>query len=123
MADTKQKSAAVKRPMLVARREKEYLCGYSIKQWIDDQMALHDPPLRKGAELENYHYRLVLKARKEVFPYGDFFPATVGDELHPFIALASNKSHRLPKMPRQDKVEKLQQLLGTDEPPKWFARW
>ena len=104
---------------------KWYLCGYSIMKWVDDQLACHDPPLKKGAELHQAHYNLVRKAKAVVFPYGDFFPATDGNtpELHPFIALASSKGQRLPKMLRQDMVEKLQQFLGTDEPPKWFVRY
>jgi hypothetical protein len=126
VATAKQKNInpVVSWPM-AGRPQKEYLCGYSIMKWVDDQIARHDPPLKNGAELHHYHYRLVRKARAVVFPYGDFFPATDGDdsELHPFIALASNKGQRLPKMPRQDMVEKLQRFLGTDEPPKWFARY
>ena len=113
----------VKRSMLMVAPQQEYLCGYSIKQWMNDQIARHDPPLEKGAELRNYNYRLILKARKEVYPYGDYFPATVGKELHPIIAFASNKPGRLPRVPRQDKVEKLQQILGTSDPPWWFARY
>jgi hypothetical protein len=94
-------------------------------KWADDQIARHDPPLKEGAEQDNYHYKLVLQARAVVFPYGDFFPATHEDHpgLHPFIALASNKGDRLPRMPRQDMVERMQRFLGTDEPPKWFKRY
>jgi hypothetical protein len=63
------------------------------KKWVADQVARHDPPLEKGADWENYQYKLLCQATDVVFPYGDYFTATDGNtpELHPFIALASNK--------------------------------
>ena len=105
---------------------KEYPCGYSIKKWVADQVARHDPPLEVGgADWEKYHFKLFRQARDVAFPCGDYFTATDGNtpDLHPFIALASNKGQGLPQMPRQDMVEKMQRFLGTDEPPKWFKRY
>jgi len=127
MADTAPIETVTPKPKLKRSTapQREYLCGYSIMQWLDDQIASHDPPLKEGAELGNYHYKLMYNIRREVYPYGDYFPATLGDshELHPVIAFASNKPGRLPKVPRQDMVEKLQRILGTSEPPKWFVRY
>jgi hypothetical protein len=130
MMNNTQTASTQRKPRTLQRvkARREYLYGYSLRKWIAGEIARkwEDPPPILSAEFRQFHHSLVLEAEAQVFPYGNFFPATVDDSkmIHPFIAFATSpKLHHLPKAPRQDKIEKLRTILGTDEPPQWAERW